>query len=73
MAPMDRSMPRTRMGKACPIARMATKEKPDIRFSILVAVAKRGAHTLKKTPGCRKEQIAQELQDGFSRQPSFSG
>jgi hypothetical protein len=44
---MERSIPRTRIGNACPIARMATKEKPDMRFSAVDVVAKRGALTLK--------------------------
>ena len=47
MAPIDRSMPRGRIGNAWPIARIATKEKPAIRFSMLLAVAKRGAQTQK--------------------------
>lgn len=40
-------MPRTRIGNAWPMANMAMKEKPDIRFSTVDAVAKRGALTLK--------------------------
>src|SRR5689334_25268793 len=43
MAPIDRSMPRTRIGNVCPMARMATNEKPDIRFSTFEAEAKPGA------------------------------
>ena len=48
IAPIDRSMPRTRIGNAWPIARIATKEKPDIRFSMLPALAKRGANREKE-------------------------
>src|ERR1039457_268588 len=48
IAPIERSIPRTRMGNVCPMARMATNENPDMRFSILVAEANPGALTQKK-------------------------
>src|SRR5271165_6345608 len=47
MAPIERSIPRTRIGNACPMARMAANENPDMRFSAFVALAKRGASALK--------------------------
>src|SRR5437660_1539482 len=58
IAPIDRSMPRTRIGKASPMARIAAKEKPAIRFSALVAVAKRGAVRQKKAVVAAKNRMS---------------
>ena len=58
MAPIERSMPRTRMGNACPMARMAANENPDMRFSAFVAVAKRGAITPKTATVATKNRMS---------------
>ena len=40
------------------MARMATNENPDIRFSAFVAVAKRGANTQKKATIAAKNRMS---------------